>query len=206
MKKLLTGSVLAVLTALSGAALAQGGGAPAASPSADKPLPAWLQYKSPYVGEEDDIANPHRTTDEIETWAEQASADVLTFDRENYATRMAGFKKYFAASGWKQYADYLKSSHIVDMVGTDGYSIGAIVDEMPLIINQGTVNGAYNWILRMPVTVSFFTKDPETGAEKTGPSGKFYLFLDISRVASGGDKNGIAIADWRMESNTGAGH
>ncbi len=204
MKKAVIFAAVAGVLAGSSVARAQSAAAPASpAPAAtQQALPAWLQYHSPYAGKESDIANPHRTIGEIEIWAEQTAADVLSFNKRNYTPKMTGFQKYFTPSGWKQYADYLQSSRIVDMVGTDNYSVGTIVDERPLVINQGDVNGAYNWILRMPVTISFFTKDPVTGTEKTGPSAKFYLFMDVARVASGGGENGIAIADWRMENNT----
>ncbi len=201
MKKFLIAAILAVIAAAPAVAQAQGGTSP---PPADKALPSWMQYKSPYTGQEYDISNPHRTSEEIETWSEQAAADVLSFNKGNYMWKMRKFKKYFTDSGWKEYTDYLKTSRIIDMVASDKYSIGAIVDEQPLIINQGDVGGAYNWILRMPVTISFFTKDA-TGTEQTGPSAKFYLFIDVARVANGGGQNGIAISNWRMESNVKKG-
>jgi hypothetical protein len=183
--------------------LAQQGAAPPPAPAAAQPLPSWLEYKPAYVGEENDISNPHRTTEEITTWAQQAAADVLTFDKDNYTAKMVSFKKYFAPMGWDQYTEYLKDTKVVDMVGGNGYSIGAIVDEVPQIVNQGTTNGAYHWILRMPLTISFFTKDAASGQAKTGPSGKFYLFVDILRVAKNsgiGGEDGIAIISWRVMS------
>ncbi len=198
MKKFL---LVAVLAAVPAVAQAQSGSSAAPAGNA---LPSWMQYKNPYVGEENDISNPHRTGEEIETWSEQSAADVLSFSKDSYEWKMRRFRKYFTDSGWTQYTDYLKTSRILDMVSSDKYSIGAIVDELPLIINQGDVGGAYNWILRMPVTISFFTKGA-TGAEQTGPSAKFYLFIAVTRVANGGGQNGIAISNWRMESNVKKG-
>jgi hypothetical protein len=171
---------------------------PAQQAPASTELPAWLQYKPTYTGEENDIANPHRTSDEMTTWAQQAAADVLTFDKANYSDRMSGFKKYFVLQGWQLYAGYLRDSKILSMVHDGGYAVGAIVDEVPEVVHSGATNGAYHWIMRMPITVSFFKKDPATGDMKTGPSGKFYLFLDILRVPQGGGDDGIAIINWRI--------
>ena len=162
------------------------------------PPPAWLDYKPTYTGEESDISNPHRTAEEITTWAQQAAADVLSFSQADYADKMNGFKKYFVQQGWQLYTAYLKDTKVINMVGDGGYSVGAIVDEVPEIVNQGASGGAYHWIMRMPITISFFKKDPVTGETKAGASGKFFLFLDVLRVAEGGGDNGIAITNWRI--------
>lgn len=166
-------------------------------PATAEPMPSWLEYKPSYTGEENDIANPHRTTDEMAMWAQQAAADVLTFSQDDYSKRMAGFKKYFLQQGWVLYTAYLKDTRVLEMIN-GGYAIGAIVSEVPEIVHSGATNGAYHWILRMPITISFFKKDPASGKAKTGPSGKFYLFMDVMRVSEGYGDDGIAIINWRV--------
>jgi hypothetical protein len=201
MKGLLRGAVLFVVM-LSGACaawaqtqtLASPAPAPAAS-SAAVQLPAW---KPSYAGEQNDIANPHRSTAEITAWAQQAATDVLSFGREDRAAKMEGFKKYFVSQSWQLYASYLRDSKILDMVDQNGYSVGTIVSRAPEIRDRGSSNGAYHWIVGMPITISFYKKDPASGALKPGPARGFYLFLDISRVAEGGGDDGIAIINWRV--------
>jgi hypothetical protein len=167
------------------------------APAADGNMPSWLEYKPSYTGEENDIANPHRTSDEMTTWAQQAAADVLTFTQDDYSKRMKGFKKYFKEAGWVLYTAYLRDTKILEMVN-GGYSIGAIVTEVPVVVHSGATSGAYHWIMRMPITISFFKKDPTSGESKTGPSGKFYLFMDVVRVSEGGGDDGIQITNWRV--------
>lgn len=166
-----------------------------AAPAAEA-KPAWMEYKPSYAGEESDISNPHRTHDEITTWAQQAVVDVLSFSRDNYNDKVNGFKKYFAPQGWQLYVNYLKDSKIVDVVG-QGYTIGAIVNDTPEIVNQGSSAGAYHWIMRMPVTISFYQKN-EDGTPKPATSSKFFLFVDVLRVTQPGSEGGIAITNWRM--------
>ena len=200
MRNILAAAFFAGAIVFSSLVCAQGNvAAPAdqqAAPAA--PRPAWLEYKPAYLGEETDIGNPHRTTEEITTWSQQAAAEVLSFSKENYTDKMGSFKKYFVQQGWSLYTAYLKDTKIIDMVGEGGYSIGTIVDEVPEIVNQGSSAGAYHWILRMPITITFFKKDPVTGETKAGSSGKFFLFVDVLRVAAGGGDDGIAIANWRV--------
>ena len=207
MKRLLGAVLFAIILSGASAARAQDDGsvagveettpATAAAPQVES-VPDWLKYKPAYQGEENNVANPHRTTDEITAWAQQAAADVLSFNKENLNARMESFKKYFVKQGWLLYISYLKDNKVIDMVNQQGYSVSTIVSQVPEIVNRGASGGVYHWILRMPITVSFFKKDPATGEPKQGPSGKFYLFLDVSRVAIGGGDDGIDITNWRV--------
>jgi len=191
-------------------ALAQGT-APAAPPvqkdsqgaPAAQQIPEWLKYKPSYgtgeSGEQNDIANPHRTTDEISAWAQQASADVLSFSAENQDAKISSFKKYFTAQGWQLYISYLKDAKILEMVDQAGYSVSTIVSQPPEVVNRGAAGGVYHWIVRMPITISFFKKDPASEEPKAGPSGKFYLFLDIARTTQESDaEDSMGIVNWRV--------
>lgn len=204
MKKFLTAlafvSVTGAAPALAQDAPPAAGAAPppaAGMPAEEGKLPSWLEYKPVYSGEETNIANPHRTRDEITTWAQQTAAEVLSFGRDDYTQKMTSFRKYFVPQGWDLYIGYLKQTRAIEMISAEDYTMGAIVADVPEIVNQGTFNGAYHWILRMPVTISFANKNPD-GTAKPGPSGKFYLFMDVLRVPEGGGDAGIAITNWRV--------
>jgi hypothetical protein len=81
----------------------------------------------------------------------------------------------------------------------EGYSVGTIVNAPPEVVNHGSAEGSYHWIVRMPVTISFYTT-LENGETKTGASGKYLIYMDITRIESGGiDDNNIAIANWRVD-------
>jgi hypothetical protein len=197
MKKILPAFFLVAILAVPAFCMAQESPAPATVPGAQQP--SWLEYKAPYAGEENNIANPHRTAEEMATWSQQAVADMLSFGPADYKEKLIGFKKYFVESGWQLYTAYLKDAKIVSMVGEGGYSVGAIVNDIPENVSHGAAGGAYHWVMKMPITISFFTTDPE-GNTKTGASGKYLLYMDIVRVAEGGEgENGIAIDNWRVD-------
>lgn len=177
-----------------GDAAAQAAPAPDAAPA----QPSWMEYKPVYSGGgESDLTVANRTNDEMTTWAQQSSADVLSFSRDEYNSKMVSFRKYFTPAGWQLYTDYLKTSRLIDMVSQDDYEVGAIVDETPEIVKQAPFNNAYHWIMRMPITISF-TKRLPGGDLKRGPTGKFYLFIDVGRVPEGNGDGGVAITNWKI--------
>ena len=156
--------------------------------------PSWLDYKTPYAGEENNIANPHRTREEITSWAQQVAADSLSFSKVNYKNKLKSFKKYFVKKGWQLYAAYLKETKLINMVVDDGYTVGTIVNELPEITNKGTFGSVYHWVVKMPITISFFNSNTQKNPEPYA-SGKYFLSLDIGRVANGN----IAVMGWNVE-------
>jgi hypothetical protein len=172
-----------------------------AQPAETQPAPAntdWMTYKNPYAGEENNLANPHRTAEEISAWAQQAATDALSFTPANYKDKLNGFKKYFMQQGWQLYADFLKNSNLLNTVTNDGYSVGALADSRPETVNSGPINGIYHWIVKVPVTISFYTLGAD-GKAKPGMASKYTLFMDMARTTEGGGDDGIAINNWRMD-------
>ena len=195
MKKLLIAILLITSLSVSFLASAEPQQIPTKTqPATVKPKPpSWLEYKNPYVGEGNNIARAHRTTAEIANWAQQAAADSLSFRKANYKRKLKSFKRYFVQEGWKFYAAYLKETKLINMIVDDGYTVSTIVNELPEIINHGASENIYHWIIKMPVTISFFEGDTYKNP-KIVASGKYLLYLDIGRVT----KEDIAIMNWDM--------
>lgn len=172
------------------------------APPAETPKPDWMKYRVPYGGGtgagEGGLSAAHRTLEEVGIWAQQAGADTLSFGPPAPLEKIEGFRKYFSSQGWKPYDDYLKKSTLLTMVAEQGYSVSTIVERTPEIVGHGVKEGAYHWILKMPVTVGLFSKDA-AGNAKSGDSSKYVLFMDVMRTAEGGGDNGLAIFNWRLD-------
>jgi hypothetical protein len=150
------------------------------------------------MGEENDIANPHRTSDEMSIWAQETVADIMSFASGDYNGKLAQYRRYFTPEGWELYSNYLRDAKLLNIVSEQGYSIGTIVDSVPEIVNQGTSGGVYHWILKMPITISFFNAD-NVGNIKTGASGKYILYIDVMRIPETNSGENIAINNWRVD-------
>jgi len=220
MKKTLANLLLVLFCAgavlAASAAWAQQGVPPAAAPAvtapaatapaaAAAPAPAaksLLSLWHPYGDEQNsqnNLANPNHTLDEILTWSQQTAADVLSFSPDDRVSKMEGFKKkYFVKQGWDLYLAYLHDSNIQDMIDREGYFVSTIVPNIPQIYSSGAKDGAYHWIVKMPITIGFYKKSANVNADpQPGPSGKFILYIDVMRVATGGD-DGVAIVNWQV--------
>jgi hypothetical protein len=171
--------------------------APALTPAAKSLLSLWHPYGDAQ-NSQNNLANPNHTLDEILTWSQQTTADALSFSPDDRVSKMEGFKKYFVKQGWDLYLAYLHDSNIQDMIDREGYFVSTIVPNIPQIYSSGTKDGAYHWIVKMPITIGFYKKSASANVDpQPGPSGKFILYIDVMRVASGGD-DGVAIVNWQV--------
>lgn len=165
---------------------------------AQAPLPDWLQYKNPYVATENDIANPNRTANEIVDWAEQRISESLSFTPETLNAQTSKIRGNFTDEGWRQYVTYLRSSQMLNMVQDQHFSVTTIVNGGAIILNSGTVAGAYHWLVEAPIIIGFTSKD-DKGQPVTVAGGTFKIDMQLGRVAEGGN-DGMKIESWAIES------
>jgi hypothetical protein len=177
--------------------------APAPAPAVTapaKPAPAaadWMSYKDPYTGEQNDIKTANRTQDEITVWAQSRATDLMSFTPEELSAKIAGIKNLFVPAGWNEYATYLQTSKMIEMVRDKKYTVTTIVNGDSLILDSRAVEGSYHWIVQMPLMVTFLHPDSE-GDMQAVAGGEFRLTMSIGRVQSGGI-DGMAVESWKME-------
>lgn len=161
-------------------------------------LPAWLQYKSPYAGKQVDIGVSHLSGTEITAWTQDTVSDVLSFAPDTYATRINGFKKYFATSGWQAYADYVIRNNLPTIVRKQGFTVNAIVKDPPRVLKEGSTSGVYRWLVEAPIVLSLSHSDSK-GQTRVVPSTtrQTKITIQIARVGEGqGGPEGLLIENW----------
>ncbi|MEZ0261142.1 MAG: DotI/IcmL family type IV secretion protein [Alphaproteobacteria bacterium] len=214
MKKLLCAAVLCAALGFGFQALAQEEAAQPLTPAAPIPqrvappsstpaAPAapgaidWLKYKDPYVGEQNDIKNSNRTLDEITVWAQSRATELMSFTPEDFSKKLSDIKKTFVPAGWNEYATYLQTSKMVEMVRDRQYTVTTIVNGDSLILDSRSVAGAFHWIVQMPLMVTFL--HPDSNNEMAAVAGgEFRLTMSIGRVQAGGIE-GMAVESWKIE-------
>lgn len=167
----------------------------AAAPT--EPVPEWLEYKNPYAGEQNNLANPHRTSEEITVWAQNAAAEVTAFMPEEFTPKLTEIKKMFTPQGWVEYATWMRDSQVADMVRTQNYSVSTIINGNVRIVNTGSVAGAYHWLIEMPVIVTFLHPDA-SGEQQPLNGGRFRLVIQLGRIAAEPDEDGLIIEGWKV--------
>ncbi|MBI1214719.1 MAG: hypothetical protein GC185_02745 [Alphaproteobacteria bacterium] len=192
---------LAISAAFGGAAFAQDAmqdsAAQPAQQEPEPPKPAWMEYQNPYAATENDLSNPHRTSDEIVTWAQNEITASMSFKSAEFNEKVTSLRTLFTDQGWRDYVTYLKSSQLVDMVRNQHFNVTTIINGDSTIINSGPVAGTYHWLVEAPTITSFTSKDAD-GRPVTVAGGNFKIDMQIGRVPTGG-VDGMAIESWHVE-------
>lgn len=101
------------------------------------------------------LDKPNMTGPYVMTWATLALSDMLTFGFNDYKVRMGLASNYFTEGGWKSFAGRLKRSRIIEMVEKNQQLITSAPKGAPILQSQGVVNGAYQWVVEIPMIRTF---------------------------------------------------
>lgn len=185
----------------------------AEAPIPDSQKPGWMQYSSPYAGEQNDLTNPHRTAEEIAIWAQGSATDMLTFTAsdmiailrgdgvtdlpEEPNAKLARIKKKFSDQGWAEYAGFMRDKGIIDRVRQQGQSVTTVADGQGLVIDKGANGNSYRWTVRLPVMISFLAFDAMSGEQRSLLTAHYEITMQLARIPQKSPaEDGLEIEKW----------
>lgn len=126
-------------------------------------------------------------------------AETLSFDKGNYVYNLGAMEKYFTPEGYAQYKQFLNGSQFQQTLQTQNLQSGAFVQQEPLELTSGAVNGVYKWLFEVPVTISFIPKDSETYRDgAVQPQNRNILLrVQFTRVQDANDPEAVKIETWQ---------
>lgn len=139
----------------------------------------------PMVG----LNEPNLSTPALVSWAAQAATEVMTFGFNDYRRRLQESSRNFTRTGWNSFTKALGKSRIIEMVESQNYLVTAVADSAPLIVSEGLKNGRYQWILEVPITVTYQAQN----ATQTKRSLVRMLLVRVPRLESA---SGVGIEQW----------
>jgi hypothetical protein len=174
--------------------------AAAPAPATAAPADDWMVYKNPYVGEQNNLANPNRTKEEVTAWVQKVVMDALTFSQEDVNEKISTAKTFFLQQGWQEYAGYIKETKLLEKIRSEDVAIKTIANGDSLVLGAEAIDGTFHWIIETPLLITFTKKDPVTQEENTVNTGLFKSTIMVSRVNLKSKEDGIAIKGWRIDS------
>ena len=141
------------------------------------------------------LTDAHLSDSELKTWINTIVSQALTINNKDYYNALFQIDTHFTDEGFNQYEDYLKNAKVFDFVQEGQYALNVIVEEPPLSLNSGSVDGAYRWLYQLPITVTY---QPVAASSGKVVNQKLLLRLQLSRVFYAGDRNKIRIESWNI--------
>lgn len=154
---------------------------------------AWQENSESTLG----LDVSHRATREISEWAVTAVSQALTFESDDYQVDLQKLKTLFDEPGYAQYTAFLQDNKIMNVLTSGKFYVRSFVQDSPLLLNEGAVDGRFRWLYEIPVMISYMDRDM-TNYDKAEPvSQKLVLRVQLGRKAESPDNpHGLLIESW----------
>lgn len=135
------------------------------------------------------LNQPNVSQSALQQWANTAVIAVNTYDFFNYRDQLQKASDYFTTDGWQAYLDELKASRNLNAVIEKKLVVSAVATRAPTILRQGIIDGAYSWVVQIPVLVTY-----QSASQYSQQS--LIVTLMIKRISTLTNPNGIGIANY----------
>ena len=132
---------------------------------------------------------PNLSTPALMSWVAQSATEVMTFGFHDYKRRLQEASRNFTRRGWGSFTKALENSRIMETVVSNNQVVTAAPRSSPILISEGTVNGRYQWVVELPLNVTY-----QSGSKTR--SDNLVVTLVIVRVSKLESPNGLGIEQW----------
>jgi len=155
---------------------------------------------------EEELDLPHRSKDEIAEWLIKAVSETLNIEPETYATHRELLKTGLDMYALEDFDQFMQNSNILASLQSQNLKLHSYVEEKPVLLNAGPVEGRYRWLFEMPVTLSFLpagTRDYRQLESTPLPNESIMVKVQVGRAGNVGPE-GVMIESWEVRRNAPA--
>lgn len=103
-----------------------------------------------------DLGLPIIRRDVILEQASLAAVSAYSFNAANYQSQLNRVsREFFTENGGNAYLNSLQKSGVTDAVLKKGLVVSAVIQNPPVILQQGMLVGRYSWKVQVPIMVAF---------------------------------------------------
>ncbi|QOF75200.1 type IVB secretion system apparatus protein IcmL/DotI (plasmid) [Aminobacter sp. SR38] len=134
------------------------------------------------------LDQPHLSAAEIATYAAEAVTRSFTYSFATYQQDFQDAQQYFTKpQGWNSFVDAVQKSGTLDLVKNRRLNTTAIAQRAVIVREGVSANGVYEWIVQMPVRVTY-----QSASEVTGQN--LMVTITLQRLQSYEHPRGAAIS------------
>ena len=135
------------------------------------------------------LSEPNLGKQALASWVAQSATEVMTFGFHDYRKRLQEASRNFTRVGWASFTTALEKSRIIETVTQNQQVVTASPTSAPVIIQEGIVNGRYQWTLELPMAVAY-----QAGSQSRTDS--LLITMVVVRVPKLESPNGVGIEQW----------
>lgn len=138
------------------------------------------------------LDEPNLSQNTLLQWATQAATSSYTFNFVNYRQAFQEARMYFTPEGYGNFMKAIEDSRNLEVVRSKKLVVSAVPTGVPVIVNEGRLNGKYAWQVEIPMLISY-----QSASERILQNIK--LTMLILRVSTLESPRGLGIAQFIVE-------
>jgi intracellular multiplication protein IcmL len=135
------------------------------------------------------LERPNLSNPALMSWVAQAATEIMTFGFNDYRRRLQESSRYFTRRGWESFTNALEGARFIESITANAQVVTAAPRGAPVLIQESEVNGQYQWIVQIPMVLSF-----QSGSKTRADN--YIVTLTVVRVPRLESPNGVGIAQW----------
>ncbi|MGE3624026.1 MAG: DotI/IcmL/TraM family protein [Bdellovibrionales bacterium] len=134
---------------------------------------------------------PNMTNRAVISWAVNSVTEIMTFGFGDIIEQLGRQKPRFTPDGWRSFVEAFQKQKVSQAFKEKQIVLTTVPSNTPVIISQGlNKDGQYQWVLQIPVIMTYATNNNVTKPERA------VISLTIVRVSTEQSPSGIAIKKW----------
>lgn len=145
------------------------------------------------------LATRHRQNLDIVEWVERKASDLVQYTAKDYQEQYRIKTRDLDSVGTAEYLKFLQDNNILKPLSTNVSDVRGFAKDVPIVVNEGPVNGRYRWLLQVPIMVTFVRAGLDDYADLRGQelvSAEYLVNVQVGRSLSAMDDMGIVIEAW----------
>ncbi|MGH1397595.1 MAG: DotI/IcmL/TraM family protein [Alphaproteobacteria bacterium] len=142
------------------------------------------------------LNQPHRLSADMTDWIATQTIEALNFFNGNHTAQLEQNRAIFDAFGYGQYQAFLEKNQILKTLQSGQYKIRTYNENVPLLMNEGEVDGRYRWLYRVPVIISYLDAKANGYENAKATNHRATIDIQIGRSKDASNEEGVLMERW----------
>ena len=143
----------------------------------------------------------HRTNNVMIKWLQSTIPELISYKAEGYQDQYKEKVVAFSKSGADNYVSFLHGANYITTLKTGNYDVAGFIQDYPIVINEGVVDGRYQWVFQTSVMVTYLDagmSEYKKGAAESITQ-EYVLTFHLGRVEGVKNEHGVLIESWEFK-------
>lgn len=146
----------------------------------------------------------HRTNAVMIQWLQMVVPDFISYKAQGYEDQYKEKVMMFSKAGAEEYVKFLHGSNYITTLRTGRYDISGFIQDFPIVVNEGVVDGRYQWVFQTTVMVTYLEAGMNEYTKNTGESinQEYVITFHVGRVDGVKNEHGVLVESWDFKKKT----